>query len=64
MVDISTKTNERTGIGTVEDSDEIIWLNKKHTDEGLDHQDWQSKYRKGRYKLVDEPKKQSNRTFL
>ena len=42
MVDISTKTNERTGIGTVEDSDEIIWLNKKHTDEGLDHKDWQS----------------------
>ena len=39
MVDISTKTNERNGIGTVEDSDEIIWLNKKHTDEGLDHKD-------------------------
>ena len=42
MVDISTKTNERNDIGTVEDSDEIIWLNKKHTDEGLDHKDWQS----------------------
>ena len=39
MVDISTKTNERTGIGTVEDSDEIIWLNKKHTDQRLDHKD-------------------------
>ena len=36
MVDISRKTYERNGIETV-DNDGILWLNKKHIEEGLDH---------------------------
>ena len=41
MVDISRKTYERNGIETIVDDDGIIWLNEKHTEEGLDHKNAQ-----------------------
>ena len=44
-----------------------LWLNEKHIDEGLDHKNLVSLqenifklYRKNRYEIVDEPKKQPN----
>ena len=57
MVNTSRKMYERSGIETIVGNDGILWLNKKHTEEGLDH-------RKHRHELVDEPKKQSNRIFI
>ena len=30
MVDISRKNNERNGIETIVDNNEIFWLNEKH----------------------------------
>ena len=30
MNDISRKTDERNGIETIVDNDEILWLNEKH----------------------------------
>ena len=50
MVNTSRKTYERSGIETIVGNDGILWLNEKHTEEGLDH-------RKHRHELVDEPKK-------
>ena len=48
-----------------------MWLNEKHIEEGLDHKylwvttvNYLSDYRKGRYNLVVEPKKQPNKIFL
>ena len=71
MVDISRKTYERNGIKTIADNDGILWLNEKHIEEGLDHKNLQeitikyhSDHRKHRYELVEEPKKQANRTFI
>ena len=33
MVDISRKTKERNGVGTIADNDGILWLSEKHTEE-------------------------------
>lgn len=48
-----------------------LWLNEKHIDEGLDHKNLVSLqenilklYRKNRYEIVDEPKKQPNIIFV
>ena len=38
MVDRSRKTYERNGIEAVVDNDGILWLNKKHIEEQLDHE--------------------------
>ena len=38
MVDISRKTYERNGIEAIVDNDGILWLNKKHIKEQLDHE--------------------------
>ena len=38
MVKISRKTYERNDIEIIVDNDEILWLNEKHIEEGLDHQ--------------------------
>ena len=38
MVDRSRKTYERNGIETIVDNDGILWLNKKHIKEQLDHE--------------------------
>ena len=41
MVDIIRKTYERNGIEILVDNDEILWLNEKHIEEGLDHKNLQ-----------------------
>ena len=71
MVDIRRKTCERNGIETIVDNDGILLLNEKHIEERLDHKDLQeitigynSNYRKLRYELVEEPKKEVNRIFV
>ena len=38
MVDISRETYERNGMETIVDNDGILWLNEKHLEEGLDHE--------------------------
>ena len=65
------KTYERNSVKTMVDNDEILWLNKKHIEEGLDHINlWKVTikchldHKKNRFELVDEPKKQSNRIFI
>ena len=57
---ISSKISKTNGVETIADSDGVLWLNKKHVEEGLDHINLQKttlKYlldhRKHRYKLVD-----------
>ena len=54
---------ERNDLETIAGSDEVLWLNEKLIDEGLDHKHLKvttAKYlsdnRKHRYELVDEPK--------
>ena len=37
MVDIRRKLYERYGIWIIVDNDGILWLNKKHQEEGSDH---------------------------
>ena len=37
MVDISRKTCEGNGIEIMADNDEMLWLNEKYIEEGLDH---------------------------
>ena len=71
MVNISRKTNERNDIVTMVDNDGILWLNEKHIEEGLNHENLQDitrKYhsddRKHRYDLLTKPKKQCNRMFI
>ena len=71
MVDISRKTYERNGKETIVHNDEILWLNEKHIEEGLDYKNLQeittkynSNHRKHRHKLVEEPTKQVNRIFV
>ena len=61
MVDISKNTYEINGIETIIYDDGILWLNEKHTEEGLDHKNlgyiaikYHSDNRKHRYELVDE----------
>ena len=65
MVDIRRETYERNGI--VVDNDEILRLNEKHIEEGLDPETLQeitikhhSDHRKNRYELVEELKTQVN----
>ena len=71
MVDISRKGYERNDRETIVDNDKILWLNEKHTEEELGHKNLQeitikynSNYRKLRYELVKESKKQVNRIFI
>ena len=63
MVDKSRETYERNGVEIIVDSDGILWLNKKHIEEGLNHENQRvttvkhpSTCRKHRYELEDEPK--------
>ena len=71
MVDISRKGYERNDRETIVDNDKILRLNEKHTEEELGHKNLQeitikynSNYRKRRYELVKESKKQVNRIFI
>ena len=38
MIDRSRKTYERNGIEAIVGNDGILWLNKKHIEEQLDHE--------------------------
>ena len=71
MVDISRKTYERNGVETIVDNDVILWFNEKYMEEELGDQNvretaikYTSNHRKHRYELIEEPKKQCNRTFI
>ena len=71
MVDIRRKTYERNGRETIIDNDVILWLNEKHMEQGLDHKNfleiitkYNLNHKKHRYELVEEPKKQVNRSFI
>ena len=67
MVDISRKTYERNGIETIADNDGILWLNEKHIEEGLRHENnkikYHSNHRKHKYELVDESKQIMQHNF-
>ena len=61
----------KNGVETIVDSDEVLWLNEKHIEEGLDHKylwvttvNYLSDYRKGRYNLAVEPKKTTQQNFF
>ena len=48
-----------------------MWLNEKHVEEGLDHKYFQemkrkynSNHKNHSYKLVEEPKKQVNKSYI
>ena len=66
MVDISRRAYERNGIKAIVDNDEILWLNERHIEEGLDHKNfWEiakitikyhSDHRKHIYELVEKHK--------
>ena len=71
MLDISRRTYERNGIETMIDNDGILWLNEKHIEKGLDHNNlreitikYNYNHRKHRYELVGELKKQCNIIFI
>ena len=59
IVDINRTKNERHR--TIVDNNKILWLNKKHIEEGqtinISKKLHYSIHRKNRYKLVDQPKK-------
>ena len=71
MVDISKETYENNNIEAIIDGIGALWLNEKHIEEKLGHKNlpvitnkYDQEYKKRRYELVNEPKKQSNRRFL
>ena len=71
MVDVSGKMYERDGIETKVDNDGILWSNKKHIWEGLDHKNLRqittkchSDHSKHRYQLIKKPKEHANRILI
>ena len=63
MANISRKMYIKNGIATIIDNDRILWLNKKHVKEGLDHEylqentvKYHSDYPNQKYEMVDQPK--------
>ena len=71
MVGIITMMYEWNYVETIVDSDAILWLSKKHIEEGLDYKNlnmvtvkYLSDPRKQRYELEDELKRQRNRSFI
>ena len=71
-MDFTTKgTYENNCIEVIICNNDTLWLNESHIEEKLDHKNLQAitiksypDYRKHRFELVDEPKKQSNRILL
>ena len=68
---IFKETFEKNGVKVIVDNNGMLWLNEKHIEKGLGHANLQvitKKYnsdcRKHRYQLVDDPKKQGNRSFF
>ena len=71
MANTNRKTHERNGIESIAENDEILQLNEKYIEEGLNHKHLReitTKYHPGhkkhRYGLVGKPKKEWNRTFV
>ena len=65
------ETYENSVVEIIVDNNGTLCLNEKHIEKGLQHhnllvviRNWHSDYRKHRYELEDEPKKQPNRIFL
>ena len=70
MVDSDKETYENNDIEVIVDGIGTLWLNEKHMEEKLDHENLPvitNKYdpacNKHKYELVDKPKKQLNRRF-
>ena len=70
-MDISKRTYERNDIETIVDNNGTLWLNEKHTEEGVDHKQlreitikYHSNHRKHRYELAEQPRKQCNTIFM
>ena len=68
---ITIETYEKNGVEVIVDNSDTLWLNEKHIKEVLDHANlaaitrrYNSKYRKHKLEIIDEPKKQPNRTYL
>ena len=65
MINITQKTFENNGIEVIVDSVNALWLNEKHIEEQLGHNNSQvitnKINKKSRYELVDKPIKQPNR---
>ena len=71
MVDITKKAFENNGIEVIVDGIGTLWFNEKHVEERLGHKNlllitnkYDSVYKKNRYELVDNSKKQQRRRFL
>ena len=65
VLKITKETWENNGIEVIVDSVNALWLNKKHIEEQLVHNNLQvitnKINKKSRYELVDKPIKQPNR---
>ena len=71
LVNVDKETYENNNIETIVDGIGTLWLNEKHIEEMLGHKNlpvitnnYDQVYKKHRYELVNEPKKQPNRRFL
>ena len=71
MVNIDKETYENNDIQAIVDGNNTLWLNEKNIEEKLGHKNLPGitnkhgqMYKKHRYELVNNPKKQSNRRFL
>ena len=71
MFNITKETLENNDIEVIADSVNALWPNERHIDVQLGHKNlpavtnkYDKIYKKHRYKLVDEPMKQSYRRFL
>ena len=71
MIDITKETLENNDIEVIIHGVKTLWLNGKHIEEQLGHQNlaaitnkYDKIYKKHRYELVDKPLKQPNRRFL
>ena len=71
MVNIIKETYENNDIEVITDNLNRLWLNRKHIEEQLGLKNissitnkYNKEYKKFRYKIIDEPKKQPHRRFL
>ena len=71
MVNVTKETYENNDIEVITDNLNRLWLNEKHIDEQLGLKNissitnkYNKEYKKCRYEIIDEPKKQPHRRFL
>ena len=67
MVNITKETYENNDIEVIIDRFGKLWLNEKHVEQQLGHKNlptvrnkYDEKYKKCRYKIIDEPKKNNH----